>query len=61
MVSNQWRIHFQGSPNSFELYNEKGQYIFTKKEAIEYCKNNYPKDSWEVFNGKIGFLHKWKD
>lgn len=50
-----FRININGSFYSYELYNDKGEEIFTLDAAIEAAREQYPDDLWEVWNGEEAY------
>lgn len=44
----------------FEIYNERGEYIYNLEEAIEEAERQYGERGWEVYNGMEG-CNKFSD
>lgn len=57
---NKFMIHFQGSPYSNELYDLRGREVFTLEAAIATAEEQYPDDSWEIYNGSESHQHNWE-
>jgi hypothetical protein len=57
-MKNKFRINFPGNMYCFELYNQKGNYVYDLQEAIEIAESEYPDVCWEVWNGKEGYQNK---
>lgn len=54
-------IHFQGASFSNNLYNARGEYIYTLTEAIEAASEQFQYSSWEVYNGQEAYQHNWEN
>lgn len=52
VMVHKFKIHFQGSAYSEELYDERGREIFSLDKAVEEAERQFGPRGWEVFNGQ---------
>lgn len=59
--STKFMVHHEGAVYSSELISEaEGKYVYTLREAIKECEEQFGPKGWEVYNGWIG-INKFND
>ena len=52
--SRAFKIHLEDYFYALELYDERGNYVYTLREAIDAAEEQYGENGWEVYNGMEG-------